>query len=293
MSATAAYPGVGVLYRATDTHMDLLELAHAAAVRGFSSLVLGEHTHIPVASDPAMFPGEGDAIPESYLRLLDPYVALSFVAAQTPLKIGTCTSLPAEHDPIALAKALATLDYLSGGRLTVGVGYGWNPQELANHGHAFKDRRAIVREHVELMRALWTQTEAEYHGAHATLEPSWCWPKPVQESIPVLLGVAGLEKGLDAIVQWGDGWMPGGPIEWISDRLAELRRRWEAAGRAESGPVIWAVQEIVDDERLRAQIDSLQALGIEEVLVSFETSDREEILPVLDRYANVVATSFS
>ncbi len=286
MSA-ARYPGVGVLYRATD-QMPFLELAVAAADRGFTSLVLGEHTHIPVTSDPVCFPGAGDSIPETYRRLLDPYIALAFVAAQTPLKIATCTSLPAQHDPIALAKALATLDDLSGGRLTLGVGYGWNPDELVNHGREWDDRRGIVQEHVELMRALWTQTEAEYHGRYADLERSWSWPKPAQGSIPVLLGAAGRELALKAIVQWADGWMPGGSISWIGDRLAELRRRWAEAGRPESGPVIWVVQEPVDDDRFRTRLDRLAALDVSEVVIAFDAVDRDEILPVLDRYAKLL-----
>ncbi len=286
MSGLARFPGVGVLYRATD-QMQFLDLAHAAADRGFSSLVLGEHTHIPITSDPGMFPG-GEAIPDSYPRLLDPYVALSFVAAQTSLKIGTCTSLPAEHDPIALAKALATLDFLSDGRLTLGVGYGWNPDELINHGHEHKNRRAIVQEHVELMRTLWTDTEAEYHGEFANLERSWSWPKPVQASIPVLLGAAGRELGMEAIVQWADGWMPGGSLSWIADRLVELRRRWGEAGRSESGPIIWAIQGIVDDDDLRIRLERLSSLGVAEVVIAFDTTVKDEILPVLDRYAKVI-----
>ena len=290
MSDSARFPGVGVLFRATD-HMQFLELAQAADERGFTSLVLGEHTHIPVSSDPGMFPGGGEAIPDTYPRLLDPYVALSFVAAQTSLKIGTCTSLPAEHDPIALAKALATLDFLSDGRLTLGVGYGWNPDELTNHGHDYKDRRAIVQEHVELMRTLWTETEAEYHGEHANLERSWSWPKPVQPSIPVLLGVAGRVRGMEAIVQWADGWMPGGSVEWIADRVLALRRQWSEAGRSESGPIVWAIQGIVDDEELRVSLERLNSVGVAEVVVSFDTIEKDEILPVLDRYGKVIAAN--
>ena len=290
MSAGATFPGVGVLYRATD-EMQFLELARAADERGFTSVVLGEHTHIPVTSDPGNFPGAGDDIPRTYSHLLDPYVALSFAAAQTSLKIATCTSLPAQHDPIALAKALATLDSLSGGRLTVGVGYGWNPDELVNHGHAWKHRRAIVREHVELMRALWTETEAEYHGEYATLERSWAWPKPAQPSIPVLLGAAGREHAMDAIVQWADGWMPGGSIAWIGDRLGELRRRWTEAGRSASGPTVWVIQDVVDAEKLGARIERLAALDVEEVVVAFDTVERDEILPVLDRYEKVIAAN--
>jgi probable F420-dependent oxidoreductase len=282
--------GVGVLYRATD-QMRFLELASAADERGFTSLVLGEHTHIPVSSDPALFPGIGSAIPDSYLRLLDPYIALSFVAAQTSLKIGTCTSLPAQHDPIALAKALATLDHLSGGRLTLGVGYGWNRAEFAGHGHDWRDRREIVREHVELMRQLWTQTEAEYQGVHASLRRSWSWPKPAQPQIPVLLGSAGQPRALEAIVSWADGWMPGGPVDYIADKLGQLRQQWSEAGRPASGPVVWAIQEITDDDSFPANLDRLASLDVAEVLISFDTADREEILPVLDRYAKVIAAN--
>jgi len=290
MSSRTTFPGVGVLYRATD-EMRFLDLARAADERGFTSLVLGEHTHIPVTSDPSNFPGTGDDIPRSYARLLDPYVALSFVAAQTSLKIATCTSLPAQHDPIALAKTLATLDSLSNGRLTLGVGYGWNPDELANHGKAFAHRRAIVREHIELMRALLTETEAEYHGEFANLERSWSWPKPAQPTIPVLLGAAGRERAMQAIVEWADGWMPGGSISWIGERLVQLRRRWSEAGRPATGPTVWVIQDVVDAEKLAARLERLAAVDVEEVVVAFDTVERDEILPVLDRYEKVIAAN--
>ena len=290
MSSSAGFPGIGVLYRATD-QMRFLELAQAADERGFTSLVLGEHTHIPTTSDPGLFPGAGQAIPDTYLRLLDPYVALSFVAARTSLKIATCTSLPAQHDPIALAKALATLDFLSGGRLTLGVGYGWNCDELVNHGHEYKHRRAIVREHVELMRALWTETEAEYHGAYANLERSWSWPKPAQPSIPVLLGAAGHERAMEAIVQWADGWMPGGSISWIGDRLAELQHRWTDAGRSDAGPIVWVVQDVADDGKVQARLERLASLSVAEVVIAFDTVEKDEILPVLDRYEKVISSN--
>ena len=290
MSRPARFPGVGVLYRATD-EMSFLELAHAAADRGFSSVVLGEHTHIPVSSDPACFPGGSHTIPRTYPRLLDPYIGLAFVAAQTSLKIATSTSLPAQHDPIALAKSLATLDHLSGGRLTVGVGYGWNPAELVNHGRAWKDRRGIVQEHVELMRALWTEPEAEYHGGHANLERSWAWPKPAQPSIPVLLGAVGRDRAMEAIVEWADGWMPGGSIQWAADRLEVLRRLWADAGRAESGPIIWFIQDAVDADKLRARLERLAALDVDEVVVAFDTVEADEILRALDSYEKVIAAN--
>jgi probable F420-dependent oxidoreductase len=279
-------PRVGVLYRAVDRDsvMSLQDLACAAAERGFDSLVLGEHTHIPVSRETG-FIGGGE-MPGDYPRLLDPYIALAWVAATTPLRIGTCVSLVAQHDPIALAKALATLDFLSGGRLTLGVGYGWNREELADHGHNFKDRRKIVREHVELMRELWGSTVAEYHGAFASLQPSWSWPKPAQSPIPVLLGAtAAGGRAIEDIVCWADGWMiGGGNLEWLAERNAALTRCWTEAGRAEDGPIVYAMQQVVEDDFAR-RLDRYHELGVAEVLCDIPTAPRSEILPILDKYA--------
>ena len=285
-------PSVGLLYRQTDAAMPLLELARAADERGFDCIIVGEHTHIPVSRE-SPFPGTVDGhLPDAYPEFPDPYVALAFVAAQTSLRIAVGIALVAQHDPIALAKTIATLDNMSGGRFTLGVGFGWNREELANHGKSFKDRRGIVREYVELMQTLWTETEAEYHGQHANLERSWSWPKPAQASIPVLLGVQAGDRAFDAIVQWGDGWIPGGSnAKWLAARLGELRHRWIDAVRSEHGPIVWPMQEVVDDERLRAQLDRFHELSVDQVVLDIPTATREEILPLLDRYAKVIATN--
>src|ERR1700749_4666038 len=171
MSRSQSRLPVGLHYFATDQALPVADFARAAAERGFDAVLLPEHTHMPVSAEES-YPG-GGGLPERYRRTLDPYVALAVVAAQTDLKIGTCISLVAQHDPIALAKTIATLDFLSGGRFSLGVGYGWNGPELANHGQVAGDRRAVVREHVALMRALWRDTVAEFHGDHANLSPSW------------------------------------------------------------------------------------------------------------------------
>jgi probable F420-dependent oxidoreductase len=291
MTRPARHLPVALLYRQTDAAMPLLELAHAAEERDFDCIVVGEHTHIPVSRE-SPFPGTVDGeLPDAYPEFPDPYVALAFVAAQTSLRIAAGIALVAQHDPIALAKTIATLDSMSGGRFTLGVGFGWNREELANHGKDFGDRRAIVREYVGLMRTLWTETEAEYHGQHANLERSWSWPKPVQSSIPVLLGVQGGNRAFDAIVKWGDGWLPGGSnAKWLAARLGELRVRWIDAGREESGPIVWPMQEVVDDDRLRAQLDAFYELSVTQVVLDIPTATREEILPLLDRYAKVIAT---
>jgi probable F420-dependent oxidoreductase len=288
-STPGGFPPVGLLYRQTRASMPLLELARAAEERGFDSIIVGEHTHIPVSRE-SPWPAGGD-LPDEYREFPDPYVALAFVAAQTSLRIATGVALVAQHDPIALAKCLATLDHLSDGRFTLGVGFGWNREELANHGKAFADRREIVREHVELMRTLWTETEAEYHGRHADLERSWSWPKPVQASIPVLLGAQAGDRAFDAIVEWSDGWLPGGSHgTWLADRLGELRGRWVDAGRPEPGPIVWPMQDVVDDERLALQLDRFHAMAVDQVVLDIPTATREEILPLLDRYARTVAT---
>jgi alkanesulfonate monooxygenase SsuD/methylene tetrahydromethanopterin reductase-like flavin-dependent oxidoreductase (luciferase family) len=190
-----------------------------------------------------------------------------------------------------MAKTVATLDHLSGGRFTLGVGFGWNREELANHGKAFTQRRAIVREHVELMRALWTETEAEYHGEHANLEPSWAWPKPVQPTVPVLLGAQAGEHAFEAVVEWADGWIPGGSHgKWLAAKLGELRRRWADAGRPAEGPIVWPMQEMVDDDRLAIQLDRFHELAVDQIVLDIPTAPRDEILPLLDRCAKAIAS---
>ncbi len=293
MTTPARPPRVGLLYRQTAAAMPLLELARAAEQREFDCIVVGEHTHIPVSRE-SPFPGTVDgSLPDAYPEFPDPYVALGFIAAQTSLRIASGIALVAQHDPIALAKTVATLDHLSGGRLTLGVGFGWNREELANHGKDFTQRRAIAREYVALMRALWTEDEAEYHGRHANLERSWSWPKPAQGSIPVLLGVQAGERGFDAIVQWGDGWLPGGSnTTWLAAKLDELRRRWTDAGRPGSGPIVWPMQNVVDDDRLRRQLDRFHELSVDQVVLDIPTTSRDEILPLLDRYAKVISAEW-
>jgi probable F420-dependent oxidoreductase len=286
-------PQVGLLYRQTHASMPLLELARAADERGFDCIVVGEHTHIPTSRQ-SPFPGTIDgSLPDAYPEFPDPYIALAFVAAQTRLRIASGIALVAQHDPIALAKAIATLDHLSQGRFTLGVGLGWNREELANHGKDFRNRREIVREHVELMRRLWIEDEAEFSGAHASLARSWSWPKPAQGSIPVLLGAQGGDRAFEDIVQWADGWLPGGSHgKWLTEKLGELRARWTDAGRPDSGPIVWPMQEVVDDDRLRVQLDRFAALSVDQVVLDIPTTTSAEILPLLDRYEKVITAEW-
>jgi probable F420-dependent oxidoreductase len=288
MTGTPPRPLAALHYFATDRSLPVGDFARAAAERGFGAVLLPEHTHIPVRTG-SPYPG-GEDLPERYRHTLDPYVALSVVAAQTDLEIGTCISLIAQHDPIALAKTIATLDFISGGRFSLGVGYGWNRPELANHGRDPARRRAIVREYVGLMRALWQDTEAEFHGEHADLSPSWAWPKPVrQPSVPVLLGCQLTPRGYAEIVGWADGWIGyGSDLDLFASQATALRAQWAEAGRATAGPLIRPMLGIVDDDTLRRSFEHFQALGVDQVVLDLQTVDGD-ILAVLDRYAAALA----
>jgi probable F420-dependent oxidoreductase len=288
MSRSQRRPLVGLQYFATDRSLPVADFARAVADRGFDAVLLPEHTHIPVATE-APYPGGGD-LPERYRRTLDPYIALSIVAAQTDLRIGTCISLIAQHDPIALAKTIATLDFVSGGRFSLGVGYGWNGPELANHGHEAAKRRAIVREYVQLMRSLWQDTEAEFHGEHANLSPSWAWPKPVQQpSVPVLLGCRPTPSGYAEIMRWADGWISyGHDLDLFASQVTTLRSRWADAGREPAGPLIWPMLGIVDDDTLSRSFERFLALGADLVVLDLQAAE-DDLRSILDRYAAVLA----
>jgi probable F420-dependent oxidoreductase len=282
MSAEPSRPPTALHYFATDRSLPVADFARAAAERGFDAVLLPEHTHLPVDTE-APYAGGGE-LPERYRRTLDPYVALAVVAAQTHLEIGTCISLVAQHDPIALAKTIGTLDFMSGGRFSLGVGYGWNGPELANHGHAAGDRRAIVREYVALMRTLWRDPVAEFHGDHASLSPSWAWPKPTRRSVPVLLGCRLTPGGYREIVGWADGWIGyGSDLDLFTAQVTTLRSRWAEAGRA-GGPLLRPMLGVVDDDTLRRSFARFRDLGVDQVVLDLQEVEGD-LLAVLDRYA--------
>jgi probable F420-dependent oxidoreductase len=173
----------------------------------------------------------GGDLPDEYARTLDPFIALTAAAAVTErLRLGTGVCLVVERDPIVLAKEVASLDVISGGRVLLGVGAGWNAEELADHGVAFADRWEVLHDRVKLMQALWTQDIASYDGAHAQLSPSWQWPKPVQPNLPVLVGGGG-KLAMRHAVDYDGGWMPMPSKVKLAERLQTLKELAEAAGR--------------------------------------------------------------
>jgi probable F420-dependent oxidoreductase len=273
---------LGITAFLTDKTIGPAQLARAAEERGFHSLYLPEHTHLPVAADtpPSLVEGVGL---EDYRRSLDPFVALAAASAVTAtLKLGTGVCLVAQHDPIVLAKQVATIDHMSGGRFVLGIGFGWNRAEAADHGVDFGARREIAREKVLCMQALWSEERAEFHGTHVELPPSWAWPKPVQQPrVTTLVGAAAGPETFAAIAEYADGWMPIGG-GGIARALPELVREFEAKGRDRSALSVVAFGTIPDPGKL----EHLEAAGCSEVVLRVPSGQSSAMLRCLDSYCS-------
>jgi probable F420-dependent oxidoreductase len=276
---------------ATDVSMDVVELARAAEERGFDSLWLPEHTHIPVSRRTPPPTGDAELAPE-YKRCLDPLVALAAAASVThTLRLGTGILLAAQREPIVTAKAVATLDHLSGGRAALGVGFGWNEDELEHHGVAMGDRRAVAREHLLAMQALWADDEAAFSGQHVHLAPSWSWPKPVQHDsagrrrVPVLHGGAAGPTLFGHIAEYGDGWIPIGG-SGLSDAIPRLREAVAGAGRDPDDLEIVPFGSLPDPGKL----DHFDRIGVTECVFRIPSAPRDVVLPLLDQQAALVAS---
>lgn len=271
----------GLMMFATDESIDPVALGRAAEDAGFESLFLPEHTHIPAARE-SPWPGGGE-LPRYYARTHDPLLALAAIAATTErLRLGTGVTLVIERDPIVLAKEVATLDHLSGGRVVLGVGAGWNREEMRNHGTDPRRRMAVLRERVLAMRALWTQDEAEFHGEHVDFDPVWSWPKPVQRPHPpVLVGGDGPTVA-DRVLELGDGWIPNTrDLDALPGRIAELQRRAADAGRERLGITYFGAH--AED----AEIEALAAAGVDRCLLRLPSAPASEVLPHIEAYAEL------
>lgn len=274
----------GITMFATDRSMAVHELARAAEERGLHSLFVPEHTHIPTSRRTP--PPTGDPeLPEEYKRTVDPFVALSAAAALTErIRLGTGICLVAQREPIVTAKAVATLDAVSGGRFDFGIGFGWNRDEMESHGVDPHERRAQVREHMLAMRALWTDDVASFDGDLVHLEPSWSWPKPVQPGgPPILIGGAAGPILFEHVAEYGDGWIPIGGAG-IRAALPDLHRAWEDAGRDPATLRIVPFGTIPDE----GKVDYYASIGIEELVLRVPSAPAEAVLGVLDDYARFV-----
>jgi probable F420-dependent oxidoreductase len=272
----------GLVIFPTDYSIAPDALARMAEERGFESLFFPEHTHIPVSRESA-WPG-GDELPREYSHTLDPFVALTAAAAATErLLVGTGVCLVVERDPITLAKQVASLDHLSGGRFLFGVGAGWNREEMRNHGTDPGRRFGLMRERIAAMKAIWDQEEAEYHGRHVSFDPIWSWPKPVQRPHPpVLVGGTG-PKVLDRVLDYGDEWFPNRQHD-LEARIAELQRRARDAGREPLGVTLFSA----DPER--EAVARYAAIGVTRCVFRLPSVGAEEATGLVDGLAELAGS---
>jgi probable F420-dependent oxidoreductase len=269
----------GISTFVTDETPAPAEIGRLVEERGFDSLFVAEHPHMPRDSV--------RDVERKYYRSLDPFVTLTAAAAATTtLRLGFGIMLLPQRDPITTAKAIASLDVVSGGRVEVGLGAGWNTPEVENHGTPFGQRFGVMRERAEAMKAIWTQDEASYHGKHVNFDHIMSWPKPVQKPHPPLW-IGGLgEKVVDRVLRYGDGWFPNSrdPAgDRVGERVAELRRRGEDAGR---GRIPVTAFGVAIDEAIVEQFDSA---GVDRVLFMLPSAERAEVERAADAAAALAA----
>jgi probable F420-dependent oxidoreductase len=272
---------LGILMFATDYAIRPDELARACEERGFESVWFPEHTHIP-ASRRSPWPVGGE-LPRDYWHTYDLFGSLMAAAAATrTIKLGSGICLVIERDPLVLAKAVASVDQLSGGRLLFGIGGGWNAEEMAHHGTPFQRRWKVLRERIEAMKLIWTQEAAEYHGEFVNFDPLWSHPKPLQQPHPpILLGTLSTQ-GLQRVVRYCDGWIPGLiPPNDLAVAIRTLHTLAEQAGRT-SRDLPVSIFGVPGEETTLRQY---QELGVERAVLAAPSEGREHVLPLLDRYA--------
>jgi len=276
---------IGITVFLTDRTIDPITLAREVEARGFESLYFPEHTHIPVSR--VTPPPTGDEeLKDEYKRTLDPLVAMGAAAAVTSkIVLGTGVSLVAQHDPIVMAKQLATLDIMSNGRITLGIGFGWNQDEMADHGVEYATRRAKAREHVLAMMELWANDEAAFDGEYVRFAPSWSWPKPVQRPrIRMLVGGGAGPKLFAHVAEYSDGWFPIGGAG-VREALPALHEAWAAAGRG-GEPEVVPFGVLPDPGKL----DYYRSIGCSEVVLRVEGLGRDSALRQLDEMAPLAAS---
>jgi probable F420-dependent oxidoreductase len=272
---------IGFYYFATDYSMPVVDVARALEERGYESLFLPEHTHIPV-NRRSPWPG-GAELPRQYSHTLDPFVGLGAAAAATKtLRLGTGICLLTERDPIVTAKEVATLDLVSNGRFDFGIGAGWNAEEMENHGTRFDTRFRVMVDRAKAMQAIWTQDEAAYQGEFTAFEPLWSWPKPVQKPHPPILLGGETKHTLRRVMEFCDGWFPRGRS--FGDPAAEMKRLRSFAD--EAGRDIRTVSTtLFGAEPDAGYLDKCRAAGVNRALLALPPEGRDTVLPVIDKYS--------
>jgi probable F420-dependent oxidoreductase len=271
----------GIAIFATNRSIAVTELAREVEDRGFDSLWFPEHSHIPVDTNLSTFPPGGE-IPWWYSEVIDPFVAVATAAAVTSrIRIGTGICLVVQRDPIQLAKQVASIDQVSGGRFLFGVGGGWNREEMANHGTRYETRWSLLREKIESMKAIWTNDVAEYHGRFVDFGPMKSGPRPVQTPHPPILIGGNGPGALERVIAYGDGWLPTPAVGDAVSRVPELQRLAAAAGR---DPIPVSFYTSGD----QVQIERYLGAGLERAIAYVPSDGRAAALHRLDEITAAV-----
>ena len=270
----------------TDYAMGPVELGRALEERGFESLWAPEHSHIPLSRQ-SPFPQGGD-LPKKYYDVMDPFVTLAAAAAATTrLKVGTGICLVVQRDPIQTAKQVASLDQVSGGRFLFGIGAGWNAEEMADHGTVFASRFKLMRERVEAMKAIWTQSKPEYHGEFVAFAPMMTWPKPIQKPHPPVIVGGAYPYGARRAIAYGDGWVPHARRPAYGDvlnLLPDFKKMATAVGR-DPATIPITIFGVAEDQEL---IKRYRDAGVARLVFNLPSAQSDEVLPLLDRCAQLM-----
>ena len=278
---------IGAVMLSTDYSIRPDDVAKMLEDRGFESMWVPEHTHIP-ASRQSPWPGGAD-LPKMYWHTYDPFVALTAAAAVTTnLKLGTGICLVVEHDPIVLAKEVASLDRLSDGRFLFGIGGGWNKEEMENHGTNPRSRMRLLRERMLAMKEIWTKKEPEFHGEFVDFDKIWSYPKPVQQPHPPIIVGGDGPTTFNRVVEFGDGWMPigGRPSGGLNlaEKIVSLKQQAEESGRDPStiSITVFGAQPDADE------IQHLESIGVSRAVLSLPSEEKDTVLPMIDEYAKLI-----
>ena len=274
----------GVSIFPTDYSIEPAELAVAAEERGFKSLWFPEHSHIPL-SRKSPWPG-GAELPKQYYDCMDPFIALATAASVTKtIKLCTGICLIIQRDVLQLAKEVATLDQLSKGRVILGIGAGWNAEEMADHGTTFEIRMNLMEERVAALKIIWTESKPEFSGKFVNFEPMMTWPKPIQKPHPQILIGSGFPHAAKRAISYGDGWMPIGGRGWdVVETLPKFRQMAEEAGRNPDDLGITIFGATDDAVMLKGYRDA----SVNRTVFNLPSASRDEILPLLDQYAGMM-----
>jgi len=278
---------LGLMSFNTEYTMRADRLARAAEERGFESLWLPEHTHIPIPADGVVRSPLGEELPVEYRHMSDPFAGLSAAAAVTKrLTLGTCICLINQHHPIVLAKQVATLDHLSDGRFIFGVGAGWNVPEMQNHGVEFADRWQQAIERVEAVKAIWTQERASFSGNWVRFGPMWQYPKPVQKPHPpIVLGTLDTPFGREQVARHADGWLPlTFEVSRTKRSLDDVRARMRKHGRDDSKLAV-SLLFLEEKDQTKDALAAARDLGVERAILRLPVEAEPKVLAFLDKHA--------